>query len=242
MARHQWTLFHLLSTLVQLYLFFQSFSFVSGQTWCGKDYLEGSPIIPPGGQFQFPESSDVPLLNFQCSPSIKPYLKGDSASIVVDARITSSKVPGAAVLENLGTSTTSKSNLQLEVSASIEGQQGRDPSEFVLGNVALNTTGTEFPFSLDSLVPRTEPYTLLCSAKLLGKTYGTSSQLLYLEPPVKGSVTKQDSRTGSLLVKNGDSWEPILPLGFYTSFDGFLGRSYLIMSKCELRTRRTLPQ
>lgn len=193
---------------------------VLAQTWCGKDYLEGSPIVPPGGQFQFPESSDVPLLNFQCSPSVKPYLKGDSAAIIVDTRITTSKFPGATVLPNT-------KDRDLQVSVSIEGRR------FVLGNVGLNTTGTEFPISLDFLAPRKEPYTISCSAKLSGTTFETTNQLLYLEPPVKGSVTKQDLRTGSLLVKNGNSWEPILPVGFYTSFDGYLGQLIPIAYTCD---------
>ncbi|GJJ09266.1 hypothetical protein Clacol_003488 [Clathrus columnatus] len=133
----------------------------------------------------------------------------DDGSIIVDTRITSLKVPGAAPLLN-----TKDQNFQ--VSVTLEGRK------FALGSVPLNTTGTEFPLSLDFLSPRKEPYTITCSAEVSGKTYETTNQLLYLEPPVEGSVTKQDLRTGSLLVKSGNTWEPILPIGFYTSFDGFL--------------------
>ncbi|KAF8591756.1 hypothetical protein K439DRAFT_792186 [Ramaria rubella] len=168
---------------------------VAAQTWCGKHYMQGSSVVPPGGLFQDPEQSDVPLLNLQCSPAIKPYLAGEKASIIVDARITS-----------------------LKVSASINGKT------YSLGSVPLNSTGAEFPLPLDSLTPRKEPYTVTCAATLSGskQSFKASTQLHYLLPPSKGSVTKQDFRTGSLLVKNGSSWDPIFPIGFYTSFDGFL--------------------
>ncbi|GJJ09267.1 hypothetical protein Clacol_003489 [Clathrus columnatus] len=196
--------------MVSLKLLLSSLPFlVNAQTWCGKNYMEGSPIVPPGGQFQYPETSDVPLLNLQCSPAVKPYLQGEAVSIIVDSRITFSKVSGAAPL---GTYPPKS----FEVTAILNGQSHQ------LGHVQLNSTGTEFSLPTNSLVARKEPYTITCVAKLATQTYETTTQLLYLEPPAKGSVTKQDFKTGSLLVKNGNSWEPIFPIGFYTTFDGYL--------------------
>ena len=185
-------------------------------TWCGKNYMKGSPVVPPGGQFQFPDTSDVPLLNLQCSPGVKPYLAGETASLIIDARITSLKVPGATPLSDTHNASS------LHVSVSVNGETHS------LGSVPLNSTGTEFPLSLRSLSPQKQAYTVTCTAKLSGpsnQTFETSTQLHYLSPPSQGSVTKQDLRTGSLLVKNGSSWEPIFPIGFYTSFDGYLSKS-----------------
>ena len=185
-------------------------------TWCGKNYMKGSPVVPPGGQFQFPDKSDVPLLNLQCSPAVKPYLAGESASIIVDTRVTSLKVPGATPLSNTHGATS------LHISVSVNG------NTHSLGSVPVNTTGTEFPLPLDGLAPRKQPYTVTCNATMSGpssQSFSTSTQLHYLQAPSKGSVTKQDFRTGSLLVKSGSSWEPIFPIGFYTSFDGYLSMS-----------------
>lgn len=176
--------------------------------------MEGSPVVPPGGQFQLPETSNVPLLNFQCSPAVKPYLKGDTVSLIVDAKITSLQVPGASPLDHAN-------HKSFEVAATLNGQT------HALGSVELNSTGTEFTLPINSLVARKEPYTVTCVAKSASQSFTTTTQLLYLEPPTKGSVTKQDFRTGSLLVKSGSSWEPIIPVGFYTLFGGYLSASFL---------------
>jgi hypothetical protein len=185
-------------------------------TWCGKNYMKGSPAVAPGGQFQFPDKSDVPLLNLQCSPAVKPYLAGETASLIVDARITSLKVPGAAPLSNTHNAES------LHVSVSVNGKTHS------LGSVPLNSTDTVFSLPLNSLTPQKQAYTVTCTAKLSGpseQTFKASTQLHYLPQPSKGSVTKQDLRTGSLLVKNGTTWEPFFPIGFYTSFDGYLSKS-----------------
>ena len=187
---------------------------VAQLTWCGKHYMQGSPVVPPGGQFQVPDMSDVPMLNFQCSPAVKPYLAGEKASLIIDARITSLKVPGAVQLSN------PYNEKSLDVFVSIDGGQTQS-----IGSVPINSTGTELPLSLASLTPQPQAHNVTCTAGFSGsleRPFQTSTKLLYLVPPSKGSVTKQDFRTGSLLVKEGSSWNPIFPIGFYTSFDGYL--------------------
>jgi len=182
----------------------------AAQTWCGKNYMKGSPAVPPGGNFVMPGTSSAPLLNFQCAPAIKPYLAGEDGSLIIDATITNFRIPGAAAIKD------ARSTKPLSVSVTLNGQKR------ILGSVAINSTGTEFPISLKSLTPRKKAYTVTCTATHSGQTFTSTSQLLYLPQQTKGSVTKQDFRTGALLVKSGSAWEPFFALGFYTSFDNYL--------------------
>ena len=186
---------------------------VAQPTWCGKNYKQGTPTVPPGGEFRIPNKADVPMLNFQCSPAVKPYLTGENASLIIDARITSFSVVGSFPLLN-------SSGTSLDVFVSIDGGQTQS-----IGSVPFNSTGTEFPLSLASLTPQPQAHNVTCTAGFSGSSdrpFQTSTKLLYLAPPSKGSVTKQDLRTGSLLVKEGSSWTPIFPIGFYTRFNGYL--------------------
>lgn len=81
-----------------------------------------------------------------------------------------------------------------------------------------------------------------CSASVTGsgkssssKTYETSADVKFLpKPSGGGSVTKQDFKTGALLVRSPSTsktapYEPILPFGFYTSFSDYLGLNLSIV-------------
>ena len=71
------------------------FLVVAQPTWCRKNYKQGSPVVAPGGQSQVPDKSNVTKLYLECPPRVKPYLFNDEASLVVDARVLTVKVPGA---------------------------------------------------------------------------------------------------------------------------------------------------
>lgn len=43
---------------------------------CNKNYKKGSPIVPPGGKFPVPATSDSTLLAFRCTPVYRPYIRG----------------------------------------------------------------------------------------------------------------------------------------------------------------------
>ncbi|GLB44489.1 hypothetical protein LshimejAT787_1701160 [Lyophyllum shimeji] len=199
------------------------------QTWCGKNYMSTSPVVPPGGHFPVPSTSDTPLLSLRCSPAIRPYLPEDAAStdssfvsILVDAPITFSQLSNAVPIN------AHPASGNLDVTVSIDGQT------LTHGTVKLNSTKTLLPFSLRSLQPRTAPYNISCSATLSAQTFHATGSLSYLPnpPPEIGSVTKMDLRTGALLARpangKGGPYTPVLPIGFYTQFDGYLAKNLSI--------------
>lgn len=181
-----------------------------------------------GGQFPIPAASSAPLLALRCSPAIKPYLSEDvapsdpsSVSILVDSPITFSYISGAVPI--LG----SPSHLgSLDVTVSVDGKK------LTGGHVPLNVTKHALPFSLSSLKPRAEAYNITCSATLSSQKFYTTALLTYLpDPPADiGSVTKMDLRTGALLARpangKGGPFETVFPIGFYTSYGGFLAKNY----------------
>ncbi|KAF5376671.1 hypothetical protein D9615_007900 [Tricholomella constricta] len=201
------------------------------QTWCGKHYKPELPIVPPGGQFPIPSKSTLPLLALRCSPAIRPYLPEDVAStdpsfvsILVDAPITFSKLSNAAPIH------PSESSGALDVTISVDGKH------LTHGIVKLNSTRTSLPFSLRSLQPRTAPYNISCSATFGKQKFLATGLLSYLpDPPSSiGSVTKMDLRTGALLARpaNGKGpYAPVLPIGFYTQFDGYLAKNLSISAE-----------
>ncbi|KAA1475750.1 hypothetical protein DENSPDRAFT_842586 [Dentipellis sp. KUC8613] len=186
--------------------------------------MANETVVPPGGQFTFPPTSVSPLLALRCTPALRPYLPEDassSAEILVDALVRYSQIDGAVPIAIPGRGLDTDAP-QLQVTASINGQR------LAHGTVALNGS-TTLSFSLSHpLSPRLEPYNITCSATLGGQTFQSSAELSFLPspPPHIGSVTKFDSRTGALLARpvgqKSGAYKPILPLGYYTDFDGYL--------------------
>ncbi|KAI1787420.1 hypothetical protein LXA43DRAFT_713557 [Ganoderma leucocontextum] len=189
----------------------------AADTWCGKNYQAGSPVVAPGGEFPTPAKSSSPLLAFRCSPAIKPYLPEDasaSQTFIIDAPVVYSQVSGAAPID-LPTGTPASA---LQVTVTVGGKT------LVTGSLAPNAK-TSLSFSLKDLSPQSTPYDVECTAKYgSSHTYTAKTQLSYLPDPPNGrSVTKMDLRTGALLAKpatgNGGDYETVFPFGFYTSFD-----------------------
>ncbi|KAG6826892.1 hypothetical protein H0H92_013998 [Tricholoma furcatifolium] len=200
-----------------------------GQTWCGKNYMSTSPIVPPGGQFPNPSTSNSPLLALRCSPAVRPYLPEDTestdstfVSILVDAPVTFLEISNAVPI------TSQSLSGDLSVTVSVEG------TTLAHGTVALNSTKTPLPFSLRSLQPQVSAYNISCTATFEGQTFQATSSLSYLPDPPSdiGSVTKMDLRTGALLAKpangEGGTYAPVVPIGFYTQFDGYLDQNLSI--------------
>ena len=199
---------------------------------CNKNYKKGSPIVPPGGQFPVPATSDSTLLAFRCTPIYKPYIAEDvisNAGFIIDTVVTHTQVRGA---KPIALNPTAK---DLLVSISI----GR--TVLAIDRVPVNATKFEVPFSLTKVMPRKEPYTVSCSASYLGnQKYTTSALLSYLPNPLSGSVTKFDSRTGGLWTKSFNAghavdYTPVFPLGFYSSFDDYLAKDLSVLGDLKAR-------
>ncbi|EKM52442.1 uncharacterized protein PHACADRAFT_126254 [Phanerochaete carnosa HHB-10118-sp] len=204
------------------------------QTWCGKNYMAGSPVIPPGGQFPISATSSSPLLAFRCAPAIKPYLPEDVptlSSFIIDTPITKSEITGAAPISLPGHGSLGS----VAVTVSVDGRS------LATGVVPLNATKFELPFSLAGFSPRAEAYNVTCTAEYSSSSlskpqqFSTGAALSLLpDPPAGRSVTKMDLRTGALLAKpatgNGGSYETVFPIGFYTNFAGYLDSNLTLLN------------
>ena len=66
---------------------------------CNKSYKEILPVIPPGGKFPIPATSDSTLLALRCTPIHNlPYAAEDATSnarFIIDAIVMRTQVRGA---------------------------------------------------------------------------------------------------------------------------------------------------
>lgn len=189
-------------------------------------------MIEPGGQFQNPETSTEPLLMFRCAPAIQPYLAEDaSGSIVIDTRVTNSKIAGTTPIQSSSFEKMARSGLRVSVSV--------DGRTLATGRVSPNASAHELSFSLSPLKPRPNEFSVECVAQTDdGQTFRTNTTLLRLPNRTDGgSVTKMDFRTGAMLVKNETTrtWETLFPLGFYTSFGGYLETNLTVLDDLKQR-------
>ncbi|KAG1750354.1 uncharacterized protein EDB91DRAFT_1303264 [Suillus paluster] len=199
---------------------------VSAQTWCNKHYMASQPVVPPGGNFPVAAASKDPLLAFRCAAAMKPYLAediGTPAGVLIDSPVVYSEISGAQPIDLLSGPLSSAG--ELDVTVSLNGKT------LVNALVPLNASAYELSFSLDGITPQMTPYNLSCEATYAAsssspQTYSASAALSVLPNPTNSSVTKMDLRTGALLAKPatglGGEYEPIFPIGFYTTFDGYL--------------------
>ncbi|KAJ6463939.1 hypothetical protein C8R45DRAFT_1175041 [Mycena sanguinolenta] len=202
------------------------------QTWCNKNYLPEQPVVHPGGQFRIPELSPASLLVFRCAPIITPYLEDEdhTAGLVIEAFTTNTRYNGAEPIV-LGAEATAGENLDVTISI--------DGSILSQSAVRLNST-SELHFPLANLSQsRKQPFTIDCTASYTSnlsperQIFGPNAVLFYLPRPSLGSATKRDSRTGALLVRTpgSSSYEAVFPVGFYTSFDGYLDSNLRILDE-----------
>ncbi|KAH9060639.1 hypothetical protein EDB87DRAFT_1576780 [Lactarius vividus] len=191
--------------------------------WCGKEYRAGQPVTPPWGQFPLPMATTTPQLALRCNAALMPFLPDDlvansSSQIIVDALVRYQEIAGAQPLIM-----PSSPDAELSVNVFVDGMA------LASGTVSLNGSAT-IPFSLSAISPRSKPYSLTCTATLSSpeqsfKSIATNLAYLPSPPDSIGSITKLDQRTGGLLAKRArtqDPYEPIFPVGFFTTFGGYL--------------------
>ncbi|KAF8310762.1 hypothetical protein DL93DRAFT_2084137 [Clavulina sp. PMI_390] len=128
------------------------------------------------------------------------------------------------------------------------------PTQILAGGyIKPGTRDNQFSFPLKLLGSpslSSPNFTISCSARITsgsvssarnqsgGAEYTTQTQLIYLPPnPWGGSTTKLDSRTGATLVKSlgrdGGSYEPIMPFGFYDSTGFVLNETAVLDMKAK---------
>ncbi|KAF8208179.1 hypothetical protein K438DRAFT_2012988 [Mycena galopus ATCC 62051] len=209
--------------MLSLFITLLLISQIHAQTWCNKNYYLAKPVVDPGGRFPIPELSSSPLLAFRCAPIITPYVEEEDhdAGVVVEAFTTYTRYNGAQPI-TLAAEPTATDTLKVFISM--------DGIILSQGVVRLNST-SELHFSLANLSrqSRKQPFNIDCTASYASlspepQTFRTTTALSYLPRPLSGSATKRDSRTGALLVRppGSSAYEPIFPIGFYTSFDNYL--------------------
>jgi hypothetical protein len=119
------------------------------------------------------------------------------------------------------------------------------------GPVPPNATAYELSFSLEGVTPQMAAYNLSCEATYTGsssaswsdstQTFSATTTLSFLPDPTNSSVTKMDLRTGGLLAKPatglGGAYEPVFPIGFYTSFDDHLATNLSVIDELKEQGR-----
>lgn len=148
-------------------------------------------------------------------PTIQPYLEGEvTGSLIFDASL--SHHHG----EPIHLADSDSQSIELVVSCLAGSIQ------LLSTTLSLPCSSFEATFPLQLLTPSLTPYSLHCTATTLKQTFHSSLEDLRLLPPNPwgGSTTRMDRRTGAVLVRApGDSaWSPIIPVGFYTSYDDYL--------------------
>lgn len=180
-----------------------------------------------------PASLKTPHLALRCNPALIPFLPDDndptnpsSGAILVDALVRKTRIKGSEPLDTV----SPFQDTELLVNVYLDGRY------LTSGKVPLNGSAA-LPFSLTEISTRIEPYDLTCTATLSSSSRTFKSvptHLTYLPFPDAsiGSFTKLDLRTGGLLAKRvNDSkpYEPIFPMGFYTSFGGYLDGNFSVL-------------
>ena len=192
--------------------------------------MANQSVTPPGGNFPIPSTSSTPLLSFRCAPAIRPYLPEDKdGEIIIDSQVTYTQIDGARPITLLLLPPSEAGGDRLQVEITVDGKS------LANGSVPLNATKYSIPFSLGPLQTRKAAYNLSCSATYFNQSFSAFTALSYLPDPDHGTVTKMDLRSGALLAKPvgkpDAGYEPVFPIGFYTSFGGYLATNLSILNE-----------
>ena len=129
-------------------------------TWCGKHYLPGAPLTPSpfSSRFPIPSLSPTPLLDFRCAPSVRPFIVGDTGSVLLDL----------AVKNEVGVPWEGGEEVEVELWIGDTRVGG--------GRVRADETG-EMGIEWTGLEGRREAYELGCVARSEGGRYGSESRV-----------------------------------------------------------------
>lgn len=180
--------------------------------WCGKAYRATNSSFDPGGWFEEPPRSDVPLLNLRVRPRMSIYLDTDTTgSLLIDAGV--SDQVGQALPARYGFSNSSSGPLDVVIML--------DDVVLQTTSVDVGSTEIEVPLELDAFPASLDAYNVSIQATLDGKyVYTASTDFLRLPYPQEyGSVSRLDNLYGGLWVQRGDEeWKHIFPYTYYVQW------------------------
>ncbi|ORY63066.1 uncharacterized protein BCR38DRAFT_458307 [Pseudomassariella vexata] len=181
--------------------------------WCGKAYRATNSSFDPGGWFEEPPKSSVPLLNLRVRPRMSIYLDTDATgSLLIDAGI-SDQVGQPLLQSNASSTGNSSSILQVEV---ISGG-----SVLQSTSVELGSTDNEILIDLESFPASLSGHNIRIRATLgQNTTYTASTELFRLPYPEDyGSVSRIDNLYGGLWAqRQGGEWTHIFPYTYYVQW------------------------
>ncbi|KAF8125647.1 hypothetical protein EV363DRAFT_1402396 [Boletus edulis] len=196
-----------------------SFNSVSAQSsaWCGKNFMPNQTVVPPGGQFQLPASSNEPLVAFRCAPAFRPYLEEDAkdAAFIIDTPIIYQYIQGASLISLPSSGSECDDLGTMDVQLSIG-------HIFARQAVPLNSTGYEITVDISSL-----------PAQKIG--YNVSMQCYISSRNAIIAYPATDLRTGALWARpadgKGGDFQPFIPQGFYVPFDQYLAKNLSLIEQ-----------
>ncbi|KAF7518260.1 hypothetical protein G7054_g13524 [Neopestalotiopsis clavispora] len=181
--------------------------------WCGKAYRSTNASFNPGGWFEEPAKSDVPLLNLRVKPRMSIYLETDQeASLLIDAGI--SNQVGQPLPANY-TGPYGNATSELNVNVIFNG------TIINTVTVEIGSSDVEVPLELGQFATSLDALNISVQATLDGSsTYQASTELFKLPTPDNyGSVSRLDSLYGGLWVQRDDEdWKHIFPYTYYVQW------------------------
>lgn len=171
----------------------------------------------PGGWFEEPAKSDVPLLNLRVKPRMSIYLETDQiASLLIDAGI--SDHVGQPLPFNY---TGHFSNVTTALSVDIV------YNGTIIDTVAVNvgSVDVEVPLDLSQFATSLDGFNISVQTTIGGSySYQASTEVFKLPTPDNyGSVSRLDSLYGGLWVQRDDEdWKHIFPYTYYGGYRAFM--------------------
>ncbi|KAH8879649.1 hypothetical protein GQ53DRAFT_800146 [Thozetella sp. PMI_491] len=186
--------------------------------WCGKVYKPGFPSFDPGGQTVPPTPApNAPLLYVQLKPRYSLYLAGETqGEFVVNAELSS-------YFGQPWTNASAGASNRFVFSINLV----KNDDILVENKVTAGSTGNVFAFDLSRLAPSLDPIQVVLYGAPEGgnPTWTATTEVYYLPDKKSGSVARLDNLNGGVYFKNaasGGKFQPLLPYGFFGSYDGFL--------------------
>ncbi|KAI0129195.1 hypothetical protein BJ170DRAFT_363245 [Xylariales sp. AK1849] len=181
--------------------------------WCGKAYRATNSSFDPGGWFEEPPRSSVPLLHLRVRPRMSIYLDTDVAgSLLIDAGI-SDQVGQPLPLRNVSYPSQNSSTLKVEIVW--------DGKLLNTTSVTVGSTDSEVPIALEVFPGSTSAYNISVKATLNNETvYTATTELFRLpNPDDYGSISRIDNLYGGLWVQRDDEdWRHIFPYTYYVQW------------------------